>query len=85
MNIYLALLLSVAAFACGWGISTLRQKSIIREQVQAQARVQAIAVPFRYALNITEAAQDYMEWGVKHSNATTESPKLNSLPRYEPS
>ena len=77
MPIYLALLLLVAAFACGWGISTLRQKSIIREQIRAQERARAIGELFRYAPNTIEVAPGCTVWVAKRSSAIIASEKLN--------
>ena len=85
MNIYLAWCLLVAVFAAGWAMGKRQQRCITREQERARVKGLRIPEPFRYALSTTEGKQACMEWGVKHSSATTESPKSNLLPRYEPS
>ena len=84
-NILIGLLLSVAGFAAGWGISTLRQRYTTSAQEQARVEGQAIPEPFRYALSTIEGKQVFTDLGEERLKRGTVSPKQNLSNRYEPS
>ena len=85
VNILIGLLLSVAGFAAGWGISTLRQRYITKERELARVNALPIEELFRCVLNITEATRDCTDLGAKPSSGVTVSQNPNWLKRYEPS